>query len=243
MWLVQDGGERELAVGEDWTIDPMFNADAPMQPAEDDSVFEMTPESMPDSLTAYRITARVHRLEASSGVALEVPGLLVGYYTEPPFPDGRPPFPDSGVVTGRGTIDTDCSGVRSMSEAFPELKRSCIIEAITLITAPMIAAPESAPEVPLWPRQTHVPDWTRRRDFSVQRMRRWEDERPGRLTRYFVTVRLTDEMTMRPNSPERATGVSRDCALRDDVTTPIAERPADLAIPVLEPWQTWQGPM
>jgi hypothetical protein len=41
MWLVQDGGERELAVGEDWTIDPMFNADAPMQPAEDDSVLEM----------------------------------------------------------------------------------------------------------------------------------------------------------------------------------------------------------
>ena len=190
MTMVKDGGERELAVGDDWTVDLLFDPEAPMQPASEDTVLEFTSRAVADPLAGYRITARVHRLPATGehieGVALEVPGFMLGYYLDTPLPD-------SPVVTGRGTLATDSIGMRTMSWAFPAIKRSCVVEEITLVTAPLIPVHEEpATDVPDWLQPSYVPDWTRRTDTSIRRMRRWEDEPKGWLGRYFVTVRLAD---------------------------------------------------
>lgn len=179
-WMVQDGGEPELAVGDDWSVDLLFHPDEQLQAAAEDAVLSLTPEPVGESLSGYRLTAKVHRLPATSthveGLALEVPGVLLGYSRHPPLP----PTP---VVTGRGTLATDNYG-RRMSWAFPEAKRYCVVEKITLVTAPLIPSPASP--------ATHVPDWTRRADTSIQRMRMWQDEPAGGWATYFVTVRLLD---------------------------------------------------
>jgi hypothetical protein len=102
---------------------------------------------------------------------------MFGYYLPTPLPD-------SPVVTGRGTLVAESMGVRTMSWAFPRVKRLCLVEAITVITAPLLPALD----VP----RTFVPDWTRRKDTQVERMRRWEGEPKGWLAKYFVTARLLD---------------------------------------------------
>jgi hypothetical protein len=71
-----------------------------------------------------------------------------------------------------------------MSWAFPEAKRYCVVEKITLVTAPLILSFEQ--------RATRVPDWTRRTFTAIQRMHKWEDEPAGGWATYFVTVRLLE---------------------------------------------------
>lgn len=179
-WMVQDGGEPELAVGDDWTVDLVFYPDEPLQPAAEGAALALTPEPVGESLSGYRLTAMVHRLAATSthveGLALEVPGVLLGYFR-------HPPLPASPVVTGRGTLATDNYG-RRMSWAFPEAKRYCVVEKIILVTAPLIPSIE--------PPATVTPDWTRRTDTSIDRMRMWEDVPAGGWAMYYVTVRLLD---------------------------------------------------
>ena len=132
--MVQDGGEPELAVGDDWTVDLLFYPDEPLQPAAEDAVLALTPEPVGESLSGYRLTARVLRLPPTStdveGLALKVPGVVLGYLL-------HPPLPTSPVVTGWGSLATDNYG-RRMSWAFPEAKRYCVVEKITLVTAPLI---------------------------------------------------------------------------------------------------------
>ena len=69
--------------------------------------------------------------------------------------------------------------------AFPETVRSCVVEEITLVTAPLV--PLGAGQ-----RATLGPDWTQRTDTLIQRMRRWDYEPNGWLAQYFVTVRLLE---------------------------------------------------
>jgi len=68
--------------------------------------------------------------------------------------------------------------MRTMSWAFPAIKRSCVVEEITLVTAPLIPVHEEpATDVPDWLQPSYVPDWTRRTDTSIRRMRRWRTSR------------------------------------------------------------------
>lgn len=179
LWMVRDGGEPELAVGDEWTVSLLFYAVEAMDAASNDAVLDLTPEPLFNSLSGCRLTAKVHRLAATSthveGLALEVPGVLLGYYHDPALPD-------SHIVTGRGRLAADRYG-RGMAWAFPETERSGVVEKITLVTTPVIASPGQP--------ATNVPDWTRRTVAAIQRMNKWEDQPKGGWATYFVTVRLT----------------------------------------------------
>lgn len=119
------------------------------------------------------------------GFALEVPGIVVGHFSLPPLPNGP-------VVTGRGTLVTDSTGLLTVSWAFPNAKRPCVIEEIILVTAPLQrATAEAVAHLPDRRRPAHVPDWTRRADKRIQQIGKREDERPGQFAG-IVTVCLKD---------------------------------------------------
>jgi len=180
MWMVQDGAEPELAVGDDWSVDLVFYPHEPLRPATDAAALVLVPEPSASSLAGYRLTASVRQLPATSthgeALALEVPNVVLGY-----FP--HPPLPASPFVTGQGTIATDRYG-HGVSWAFPETKRSCVVERITTVTTPLLAMPGEQPAA-------YGPDWSQRIEKSIQRMHKWDDWPEDRWATYFVTVLTT----------------------------------------------------
>ena len=177
-WMIHDGQVPELALDDEWTAGVYFSTDEPLLPASGRAVLGLIPVFVGDSAILhlgpwYRIVTKLRRrrIDGQERLAMEVPGLVLGYFSRSDVPP-----PSTSVVAGRGTLYVEPHG--SSAQFFDEPVPNWVVEAINLVTVP---GPNSHP------------DWAHRTEVPLQHTDSWNHDRGREYVSYFVTLRLRDE--------------------------------------------------
>ena len=166
--MVDDGAVPELSVGDPWLIDLVFRLREPMQPMSAGAELGIKPETplnsdpQPRCLLAARVLRRRPEGSEVTAIALEVPGMIIGY-------GSRLPLPDTPLVEGGGVICAD--PWQNAAWAFPETERRCIVEGLDCVRAPSVQDNDGHRK-PDWSRHTATTiEWIRtRHDFPHQQL-------------------------------------------------------------------------
>jgi hypothetical protein len=175
--MVDDGAVPELSVGDPWLIDLVFRSREPMQPMSSGAKLRIKPQIPLNSDPHPRclLTARVlrRRPEGSevTAIALEVPGMIVGY-------GSRLPLPDTPLVEGDGVLWAD--PWQNTAWAFPETERRCIVEGLDCVSAPRVQSDDDF----------RNPDWSRHTTTTIERIRTRHDFPHRQLESGFYVAKI-----------------------------------------------------